>query len=909
MDELGKAKDSSISVAVRIRPLTPLEKTYIQDEYESLSIDGRNRAETDSPNGEDTHFGDLRNQRIVASSFPLNLTIKRVLDVVDDRMLIFDPKNNNSRGITRRHTLNSGSIGSHNRRHKEHKFIFDKLFDEQATQNDVYEHTAKPSVDAVLDGFNSTIFAYGATGCGKTFTITGTPEQPGILFLALEELFQKIEDQTDRKISVQVSYLEIYNETIKDLLNVETCPKRLAILENENQEIIVSNLTKVDTNNVEEVMDVVVKGNYNRTVSPTEANLNSSRSHAVLQVYITQTPTVSDIYEKSTKSILSIIDLAGSERASATKNKGTTLHEGANINKSLLALGNCIKALCDPRKISHVPYRDSKLTRLLKFSLGGNCKTVMIVCVAPSSRHYDETLNALKFANRAKEIKTKVMRNRTTVMKHVGSYMKIISDQKRRIYELETLMNSTIKREVDKSFNKHNRIRNQIYSMIDRLWNNVNKVAHLKVEKIHIVVKRKLMMIYIRQIKDFYSGLERYDTLDKLNDLKVDIYTIIESSTLQLATLAESYNKRSELDSILLDTANAFLLKLKELEGWNQEYEDLYKREVDYLKADIERQVFYESSILLDQLIENSDEIANLDLIPKILAQYLSVVEDVAKDFKTVEEARMRCYQLSDNLVESCSQLKNIELDTLSNELNSTNLKKRRISSNGEVFAKGGERSELSFIRQGNRISSINNKLMRINLSNDEEKYKDAHMDSMSEVDSSLVLETEPKTNPPPRVTPVAQNLFLVSESTPRNENVIDVLQDYESPEFVRKKSYSSTMNDEKFTIPEEDDSNSSVIIRKPKETANSNNLYFRSPISPVAPKVKSEKLTSKKLPASPRITSPHRLLGLDADNNTFQFKLRESMGNMDIFSNKENFEGEDDPSTDISKKLNIDMS
>ena len=102
---------------------------------------------------------------------------------------------------------------------------------------------------------------------------------------------------------------------------------------------------------------------------------------------------------------MSIIDLAGSERAAATKNRGARLNEGANINKSLLALGNCINALCDPRRRNHVPYRDSKLTRLLKFSLGGNCKTVMIVCVSPSSQHYDETLNTLKYADRAKEIK------------------------------------------------------------------------------------------------------------------------------------------------------------------------------------------------------------------------------------------------------------------------------------------------------------------------------------------------------------------------------------------------------------------------------------------------------------------------------------------------------------------------
>ena len=133
---------------------------------------------------------------------------------------------------------------------------------------------------------------------------------------------------------------------------------------------------------------------------------------------------------------LSIIDLAGSERASVTKNRGERLIEGANINKSLLALGSCINALCDPRKRNHIPYRNSKLTRLLKFSLGGNCKTVMIVCVSPSSAHFDETQNTLRYANRAKNIQTKVTKNVFNVNRHVKDYLKKIDEQRALIDEL-----------------------------------------------------------------------------------------------------------------------------------------------------------------------------------------------------------------------------------------------------------------------------------------------------------------------------------------------------------------------------------------------------------------------------------------------------------------------------------------
>ena len=188
---------------------------------------------------------------------------------------------------------------------------------------------------------------------------------------------------------------------------------------------------------VQEVMDMIMKGNEYRTMSPTEANATSSRSHAVLQINISQRDRNADVNEPHTMATLSIIDLAGSERASATKNRGERLLEGANINKSLLALGSCINALCDPRKKNHVPYRNSKLTRLLKFSLGGNCKTVMIVCVSPSSHHFDETQNTLRYANRAKNIQTKVTRNVFNVNRHVKDFLKKIDEQLGMINELK----------------------------------------------------------------------------------------------------------------------------------------------------------------------------------------------------------------------------------------------------------------------------------------------------------------------------------------------------------------------------------------------------------------------------------------------------------------------------------------
>lgn len=321
---------------------------------------------------------------------------------------------------------------------KDQVFAFDRVFDENATQTEVYEATTKNLLDSVLDGYNATVFAYGATGCGKTHTITGTSQQPGIIFLTMQELFEKISERSeDKSTEITLSYLEIYNETIRDLLVPGGSKQGLMLREDANQAVSVAGLTSHRPKDVQEVMDMIVQGNEFRTVSPTAANATSSRSHAVLQINVAQKDRNAAVNEPHTMATLSIIDLAGSERASATKNRGERLLEGANINKSLLSLGSCINALCDPRKKNHVPYRNSKLTRLLKFSLGGNCKTVMVVCVSPSSEHFDETQNTLRYANRAKNIQTKVTRNVFNVNRHVKDFLVKIDEQMALINQLK----------------------------------------------------------------------------------------------------------------------------------------------------------------------------------------------------------------------------------------------------------------------------------------------------------------------------------------------------------------------------------------------------------------------------------------------------------------------------------------
>ncbi|EFB21128.1 hypothetical protein PANDA_019085, partial [Ailuropoda melanoleuca] len=335
-------------------------------------------------------------------------------------------------------------------RSREKSYLFDVAFDFTATQEMVYQATTKSLIDGVISGYNATVFAYGPTGCGKTYTMLGTDHEPGIYVRTLNDLFRAIEETSDdMEYEVSMSYLEIYNEMIRDLLNPTL--GYLELREDSKGVIQVAGITEVSTINAKEanpqawrsshppiqIMQLLMKGNRQRTQEPTAANQTSSRSHAVLQVAVRQRSRVKNILQEVRQGRLFMIDLAGSERASQTQNRGQRMKEGAHINRSLLALGNCINALSDKSSNKYVNYRDSKLTRLLKDSLGGNSRTVMIAHISPASSAFEESRNTLTYAGRAKNIKTRVKQNLLDVSHHIAQYTSIIADLRGEIQRLK----------------------------------------------------------------------------------------------------------------------------------------------------------------------------------------------------------------------------------------------------------------------------------------------------------------------------------------------------------------------------------------------------------------------------------------------------------------------------------------
>ncbi|NWR07127.1 KIF3B protein, partial [Paradoxornis webbianus] len=287
-------------------------------------------------------------------------------------------------------------------------FTFDAVYDWNSKQVELYDETFRPLVDSVLQGFNGTIFAYGQTGTGKTYTmegVRGDPEKRGVIPNSFDHIFTHISRSQNQQYLVRASYLEIYQEEIRDLLSKDQS-KRLELKERPDTGVFVKDLTTIVTKSVKEIEHIMNLGNQNRSVGATNMNEHSSRSHAIFQITIECSELGLDGENHIRVGKLNLVDLAGSERQAKTGAQGERLKEATKINLSLSALGNVISALVDG-KSTHIPYRDSKLTRLLQDSLGGNAKTVMVANIGPASYNVEETLTTLRYANRAKNIKNK----------------------------------------------------------------------------------------------------------------------------------------------------------------------------------------------------------------------------------------------------------------------------------------------------------------------------------------------------------------------------------------------------------------------------------------------------------------------------------------------------------------------
>ncbi|NP_001193847.1 kinesin-like protein KIF21A [Bos taurus] len=361
---------------------------------------------------------------------------------------------------------------------KDKAFTFDYVFDIDSQQEQIYIQCIEKLIEGCFEGYNATVFAYGQTGAGKTYTMgTGfdvniIEEEQGIISRAVKHLFKSIEEKKHTSIKnglpppdfkVNAQFLELYNEEVLDLfdttrdIDAKTKKSNIRIHEDSAGGIYTVGVTTRTVNTESEMMQCLKLGALSRTTASTQMNVQSSRSHAIFTIHLCQTrmcPQIDAEIATDNKVIsessqmnefetltakFHFVDLAGSERLKRTGATGERAKEGISINCGLLALGNVISALGDKSKrATHVPYRDSKLTRLLQDSLGGNSQTIMIACVSPSDRDFMETLNTLKYANRARNIKNKVMVNQDRASQQINALRSEITRLQMELMEYKT---------------------------------------------------------------------------------------------------------------------------------------------------------------------------------------------------------------------------------------------------------------------------------------------------------------------------------------------------------------------------------------------------------------------------------------------------------------------------------------
>ncbi|XP_023288014.1 chromosome-associated kinesin KIF4 [Orussus abietinus] len=423
----------------------------------------------------------------------------------------------------------------------EKAFTFNYVFAPEIEQDSFYKTAIQDMVKNVFQGYNVTILAYGQTGSGKTHSM-GTNyahgEQPGVIPRAVQDIFAIINLKQDWIFNVTVSFMELYQEQLYDLLSKKQRNQCIVDIREDSKGVKVAGLTEVNVTNAEETLQCLTQGSLGRATGATAMNACSSRSHAIFTITIYQQKR--DDPNTATTAKFHLVDLAGSERSKKTQATGERFKEGVNINKGLLALGNVISQLGEGGSHSYIGYRDSKLTRLLQDSLGGNSMTLMIACVSPADYNLDETISTLRYADRARRIKNKPIVNQDPGIAEINRLHKTI--QELRVALLDTGHGGSCPPEHNELQEKNRLLQKRVRDLASKLNENLLEVVHMH-EQAELAEQARE-----RNKAQLTAVLHEFEDLSSLNVCAIctDLCNKIETIRMKLLDLQKDDAKNAE---------------------------------------------------------------------------------------------------------------------------------------------------------------------------------------------------------------------------------------------------------------------------------------------------------------------------------------------------------------------------
>ncbi|KAF7401535.1 hypothetical protein HZH68_007355 [Vespula germanica] len=533
-------------------------------------------------------------------------------------------------------------------------FTFNYVFAPDVNQENFYNTAIKEMVTRIFDGYNVTILAYGQTGSGKTHSM-GTDyngvEDMGIIPRAMQDIFKIVASKEEWNFKTSVSFMELYQEQLYDLLSDKQRTHSTVDIREDNKGIRIVGVTEKEVQSADECLECLIEGSHGRVTGSTAMNAQSSRSHAIFTLHIQQQKgndpkqpfSLCVLYYSNTATTAKfhLVDLAGSERSKKTQATGERFKEGVHINKGLLALGNVISQLGENGNNSYVGYRDSKLTRLLQDSLGGNSMTLMIACVSPADYNMDETLSTLRYADRARKIKNKPVVNQDPRVAEINRLNELVQKLKLALLHQESQQScSSDCQELQK---KNELLQQKIRDLTEQLNGNLIKMVFMHektelAEQLHDKIKAEMALV----LEDCKELLDSYSESSKHNDehyvkLKVMYQKILDIQTNEKKTSEELFNHAMSLElksPIIKDNENDIDNVASDgelsncLEDFDKKHEEhtLLQTERNNQVQDINRELAIKEH-LISELLKNSSHVI----------EYSKELQDMEQEIKTLQ--------------------------------------------------------------------------------------------------------------------------------------------------------------------------------------------------------------------------------------------------------------------------------